>query len=443
MGCMVVALSVAGSDSIGGAGIQADIKAMAAVGVHAATAITCVTSQNTTRVKAILPIPVEHIASQLTSVFADADVRAVKTGMLYSAEIASTVASKLKKTKAPIVVDPVLVAGVGDALHREDLLEALRSDVLPIATLVTPNVSEAEELTDLPISDLPGARRACKVLTDYGPEAVMLKGGHLPGEIATDVLYHEGRFMELKQRRIDARVHGSGCNLSAFIAAYLALGLELEEAAVQGKARITEGIEYRYSVGKGLDVCDSLASVRREQERYSVMVELAESLKELEPLLKRDWVPEVGTNFAYALPHARYYEDVCALEGRIVGSGKKASRTGCLAFGASRHVARIVLSAMSFDPSYRSALNVRYSEENVAALRKAKLNVASFDRADEPEGVKTMEWGTASAITAAGRVPDAIFDRGGMGKEPMIRILGKDPKDVTAKLSRALRRGAP
>ncbi|HTY48027.1 MAG TPA: bifunctional hydroxymethylpyrimidine kinase/phosphomethylpyrimidine kinase [Methanomassiliicoccales archaeon] len=436
---MVVALSVAGSDSIGGAGIQADIKAMAAVGVHAATAITCVTSQNTRKVKAILPLPVEQVESQLAAVLADADVKAIKTGMLYNAEIASAVSSRLESVKAPIVVDPVLVAGVGDTLHAEDLLEALRSRLLPLATLITPNVPEAEELTDLSIKDLQGARRACKVIADFGPKGVLLKGGHLPGGNATDVLYHEGRFVELRQTRIDAKVHGSGCNLSAFIAAYLALGLELEEAVVQGKARITEGIESHYPVGKGLDVCDSLASVRREQARYSVMVELAESVRELETILTREWVPEVGTNFAYALPHARYYEDVCALEGRIVGAGKRVARTGCLSFGASRHVARIVLTAMSFDPECRSAINVRCSDENIGALKKAKLKISSFDRADEPEGVKTMEWGTAEAIRSAGRVPDAIFDRGGLGKEPMIRLLGKDPRDVLSKLSRAMR----
>jgi hydroxymethylpyrimidine/phosphomethylpyrimidine kinase len=147
----------------------------------------------------------------------------------------------------------------------------------------------------------------------------------------------------------------------------------------------------------------------------------------------------VGINFVYALPQARYYEDVCALEGRIVGSGKKVARSGCFAFGASRHVSRIVLTAMRFDPDVRSAINLRYSETHVEQMKGSGLKVTSFDREDEPEGEKTMEWGTRTAIGRTGKVPDVIFDRGGVGKEAMIRLLGHDPQDVLRKLKRAIR----
>ena len=434
-----MALAIAGSDSIGGAGIQADIKAMAAVGVHAATVITCITSQNTQRVSDILPIPLEHVRSQLEMVLADAKVKAVKTGMLYNGDIAHLVASRLKGEGFPLVVDPVLVAGVGDSLHQENLVETLKRELLPLASCVTPNRHEAEVLSGLKIVDQEEARKACERISRHGPKAVLLKGGHFEGEAAVDILYSDHEFTELRYRRIPVKVHGSGCDLSSFIAAYLAKGIEPKEAVVQAKGRIAEAIESHYPVGKGLEIADPLASLRREEQRYSVMLSLKEATEELERILPREWVPEVGINFAYALPHARYYEDVCALEGRIVSSGNRVARSGCFAFGASRHVARIVVTAMSFDPGVRSALNLRYSENHVDQLKKSRLKAASFDREEEPEGEKTMEWGTRTVIERTGKVPDVIFDRGGVGKEAMIRLLGHDPQDVLRKLKRAIR----
>jgi hydroxymethylpyrimidine/phosphomethylpyrimidine kinase len=165
---------------------------------------------------------------------------------------------------------------------------------------------------------------------------------------------------------------------------------------------------------------------------------LEEAVKVLEGMLNRDWVPEVGINFAYALPQARYHEDVCAMKGRIVSLGDEARHAGCLGFGASRHVARIVLAAMNHDPEMRSALNLRYSEDNLSKIIATGLEVASFDRRKEPKGVRTMEWGTVMAIKKAGKVPDVIFDKGGIGKEPMIRVLGRDPFNVLEKINPAM-----
>jgi len=436
---MVVALTIAGSDSIGGAGIQADVKAMASVGVHAATVVTAITTQNTRKVAAILPVPVEHVASQLDSVLSDADIRAVKTGMLYAPETVAIVVSKLKRRKTRLVVDPVMVAGVGDALASIGLIDSIKRDLLPLATMVTPNKDEAEALSGIKIRSTKDAERACVAIADLGAKMVLLKGGHLNNPDAIDILYDGKEYVELRAPRISVKLHGSGCTLSAYIAAYLALGLEPREAAVQAKERITDAIESHYQVGKGLDVVEPMATSSREMYRYSVMTRLKEATETLECFLPPEWVPEVGANFAYALPHARYSEDVCALEGRLVALRGRVVHPGCYSFGASRHVARIVLEAMRHDPEKRSAINIRFSDGHLRSAKASGLATASFDRKDEPRNVKTMEWGTRSAIESLGCVPDVIFDRGGVGKEPMIRILGNDPQDVVKKLKGAIR----
>ncbi|MDD1743174.1 MAG: bifunctional hydroxymethylpyrimidine kinase/phosphomethylpyrimidine kinase [Methanomassiliicoccales archaeon] len=435
---MVVALSIAGSDPIGGAGIQADLKAFASLGVHGTTVITAITSQNTQRVSSILPVPEEHVLSQLEAILDDAKIDAAKTGMLYSGGIAKVVAKRLRRSNIPLVVDPVLVAGVGDSLHSANLLAVLKKELLPIASLATPNRSEAEELAGIKIRSAADARKACKRISELGAAAVLLKGGHFEGAEVRDVLFMDGGFTEIHGPRIDVQAHGAGCHLSSYITAHLANGVEMQEAVVLARGNIDDALSMSYSVGKGLKVVDSLATLKRDLLRYPVLVALDEAVAMLEGMLRREWVPEVGINFAYALPRARYHEDVCAIKGRIVGFGDVARHVGCLGFGASRHVARIVLAAMHFDPSMRSALNLRYSEENLSKLMACGLDIASFERRNEPKGVSTMEWGTAMAIKKAGKMPDAIFDRGGIGKEPMIRVLGHDPFEVIEKISPAL-----
>lgn len=433
---MANALTIAGSDSVGGAGLQADLKAFEAVGVHGCSVVTCVTSQNTKRVSAIFPVPPEHVAMQLGSVLEDVDIGAVKTGMLYSADIVRTVSSVLRGLDAPVVVDPVMVATTGSELHIAGFVEALISKLLPMAALVTPNLDEAERLSGIKVKDGRSARRAAAEILELGPDAVLLKGGHLKGDEAADYLCADGKVLKIASPRVDADVHGTGCTMASLIAANLALGLELEDAVRRSKSMIYKAILSRETVGKGVPCANPLAILRIEAGKAAMLGQLEDAGRALETMLDAGLIPEVGMNMGYAVLGALEQDEVAAFDGRVVRVGTRARKVGCARFGASKHVARIVLAASSKDPAMRCALNVKYSEENVEACRKAKLSVSSFDRAKEPRGVSSMTWGVLWAIDRAGRVPDVIFDRGGPGKEPMIRLMGRDPADVMGKLKR-------
>ncbi len=433
---MTSVLAIAGSDPVGGAGIQADLKAVEAAGAHCCTVVTCVTAQNTRSVSSIFPIPPAEVERQLKAVMSDVRIDAVKTGMLFSADIVKVVSARLKGYDGPVVIDPVMAATTGGSLHDEGFVDELRRRLLPSATLVTPNLLEAEALSGVKVRDRRTAKRAAEAILEDGADAVLIKGGHGQSDQATDLLFMDGELVQISSPRVDAEVHGTGCALASAIAAHLAQGAALEEAVRASKRAVYMGILERERVGRGIPCVNPLASLRAGAERAEMLQELQRASKELEAVLTSRLIPEVGTNMGFAVSGALEADDVAAFTGRIVRVGEGAKTVGCAEFGASKHVARIVLAAAAFDPSTRCALNIKYSEENVRACRKARLSVSSFDRADEPRGASSMTWGVTAAISRRGSVPDIIFDRGGHGKEPMIRLLGHDPDDVLAKLRR-------
>jgi hydroxymethylpyrimidine kinase/phosphomethylpyrimidine kinase len=431
---MRTALTIAGSDSGGGAGIQADLKSFAGVGVHGTSVITCVTAQNTRSVDTIFPIPPAEVRAQLRAVLRDFDVRGAKTGMLYSAEIVRAVATELAGTTFPLVVDPVMVATVGASLEQGDFASALVRHLLHRAALVTPNRYEAGRLSGRRVRTLADARLAAKAIAKLGPAAVLVKGGHFRGELV-DLLYREGEFTEYRGYRYPKDLHGSGCTLSASIAGSLANGLDLVPAVETARARVALGFLMGYRPGKGVGVINSHAAV----DRYEVLQAVREGAEAAARAIPLEWVPEVGINLGYALPAAASPEDVCALEGRILRVGARLQATGPPAFGASRHVARIILTAMRFDPRVRSAINLKYREKNLSRPKKIGFTVGTFRRGVQPEGTSTMEWGTEQAIRKLGAVPDVIADQGDVGKEAMVRILGTEPRDVMRKVRRLVR----
>lgn len=253
------ALTIAGSDSGGGAGIQADLKTFSVLGVFGMSAITAVTAQNTTGVSAVHEIPPDVVAAQIDAVATDIGVDAAKTGMLSSAPIIEAVADRVRAHQIErLVVDPVMVAKSGAPLLRPEAQEALRTLLLPLAWVVTPNLAEARSLLERGIDDLAGMRDAAQRIAEFGPRFVLLKGGHLSGD-PIDVLYDGEAFTELRGARIATlHTHGTGCVLSAAIAAYLAKGTEPTEAISAAKRFVTRAIEAALPLGRGFGPCNPL-----------------------------------------------------------------------------------------------------------------------------------------------------------------------------------------
>ncbi|NNU82879.1 bifunctional hydroxymethylpyrimidine kinase/phosphomethylpyrimidine kinase [Geobacillus sp. BMUD] len=248
------ALTIAGSDSGGGAGIQADLKTFQELGVFGMSAITAVTAQNTLGVQGVYPLSAEAVAAQIESVAVDLGADAVKTGMLFSAEIIRTVAEQVKKHKwERLVVDPVMIAKGGAPLLQEEAVAALKEELLPMALVVTPNIPEAEALTGVVIRTMDDRREAARLLHRMGARYVVVKGGHDDdGEETVDLLYNGSEFSYFKSKRIDTRhTHGTGCTFAAAIAAELAKGRHPADAVATAKAFVQSAIAHPLGIGRG------------------------------------------------------------------------------------------------------------------------------------------------------------------------------------------------
>jgi hydroxymethylpyrimidine/phosphomethylpyrimidine kinase len=260
-------LIIAGSDSGGGAGVQADIKTVTALGGYAASAITAVTVQNTLGVSQVHAIPAEVVAAQAAAVLDDIGADAIKTGMLGDAGVVEAVAAILEQaSQVPAVIDPVMIAKGGASLLAPDALELFRTQLLPRADLLTPNAPEAEALTGLPVRDLEDQRRAGEALLAAGARAVLVKGGHLPGDRVTDLLVTPTGETAFEAARIETRhTHGTGCTLASACATGLAQGLALTEAVARAWAYVQEAIARAPGLGRGQGPLDHGWPLRGER----------------------------------------------------------------------------------------------------------------------------------------------------------------------------------
>jgi hydroxymethylpyrimidine kinase/phosphomethylpyrimidine kinase len=449
-GKIPVAITIAGSDSGGGAGVQADLKTFAALGVHGTTAITSITAQNTCSVRAVEDLKPEMIREQIKAVAEDIGIDAGKTGMLHTEEIIKTVSSEVSKYKFPLVVDPVMIAKSGTLLLKNEAVDALENYLLPKATVITPNRFEAEKLADTKIENLRNAEIAAEKIFKMGPKAVVIKGGHLEGNEAIDVLYYKGKFKTFSAPRLDVKTtHGTGCSFSAAIAAELAKKTELPVAVEKAKKTVALGIKFGLKIGKGYGPVNPMAHLYRESSRYNVLMNLekTKTLLEATPEVAM-LVPEVGMNIAMAIPYAEGIDDVAAIEGRIVKTSKGAKVAGNPRFGCSSHLARYILEIIKQDESKRAAINLKFSNNILETLEELGVTISFYDRRKEPEEIKkvdgmTVPWGVKQAVKRIGKVPDVIYHRGDIGKEPMIVILGQQAYDLakhTAQLAKEIRK---
>ena len=433
-------LTIAGSDSGGGAGIQADLKTFTALGVYGTSAITAATAQNTVGVQGIHEIPAENIVLQIESVLTDIGAQAIKTGMLSNVATIVAVSDTLQRYEGiPLVVDPVMVAKSGDALLASNATTILIDRLIPLATVVTPNMDEAQALTGLAVTDVESMKAAAQEIHAMGADAVVVKGGHLEGA-AIDVLYDgdSDSFELFKAERIDTEnTHGTGCTFASAIAAELAKGVAVKQAVATAKCYLHDAICHAMPTGKGHGAVNHAHALYEAAERHNVLNTLAMAVCRLEETPEAgSLVPEVQSNLAMGIPGAKSPADVAAFPGRLVRFHRNIRTISGPEFGASSHIAKIVLTCMRHDPNKRAVMNILYTKEILAACRSLDLFVASFNRKMEPHDVKeregsSLEWGTEQVIREHDEaVPDIVYDLGDEGKEPMIRIIAADPDKV-------------
>ncbi|MDW8084139.1 MAG: bifunctional hydroxymethylpyrimidine kinase/phosphomethylpyrimidine kinase [Candidatus Caldarchaeum sp.] len=437
------ALTVAGSDSGGGAGIQADLKTFAAHGVHGMSAITCITAQNTEKVTAIHQIPAEIVREQIRVVVDDIGVNVVKTGMLYSEEIIEAVADELSRIKVPLVVDPVAVAKSGAPLLKPDAVEALVKRLLPVATVVTPNLNEARMITNISIENVDDMVTAAEKIASMGPEAVVVKGGHLQSAKTVDVLLYAGKVYEFATDRVETKnTHGTGCVFASSIAANLAKNIKIPQAVQNAQRFVNEAIRRGLAVGRGHGPVHPTGQIYDLAEKMKALKSVKEALMMLESVKEiSELIPESGSNLVMAVENAASTDDVVSIPGRIVrvGPGFKISSEPW--FGFSSHVARAVLAAMEHDPTIKSAINIRFDDNLLQVFESLGFSVSYYDRTKEPEETKRVEgmtipWGIGQAVALAGGVTDVVYHRGDVGKEPMAIVFGIDAADVVRKVVR-------
>lgn len=425
---MKTVLSIAGSDSGGGAGIQQDLKTFTAYRLHGASAITAVTAQNTLGVQKVSVLPLDIIEAQIDSVVSDLKPLAVKTGMLANSEIIDLVDRKVKEYgMVNLVVDPVMVSTSGDRLLDEDAVSSMKKFV-KAARLSTPNIYEAEILSGLKIETERDMEEAASELGDC-----VVKGGHLHG---TDILCFEGGIYRFPTKELrEVRVHGAGCAFSAAIASGLALGFEVPDAVAKAKDFMDSVIDRNFSPGTGLRFTDTagirLSLTYKEPVRRAVVENLEKAIHRF--ISGRDsykLMPEVGVNVAMALEGAQNIDDVAGVSGRLVRCKRSVVPVGFVMFGGSSHVGRVVLTAMKSAPEKRAAMNIRFSDDVLDVCKELGLGISSFSRDKQPQDTPTMEWGTSEAIKRFKGIPDIVYDRGGISKEAMIRILGEDAVSV-------------
>ncbi len=436
-------LSIAGSDSGGGAGIQADLKTILSLGGYGLSAITAITAQNTLGAHSVKLVDPELVARQIDAVLSDIGADCVKTGMLGNGAIVKAVANQLVTHKvAKLVVDPVMKSKTNSTLLDESGQEAMVAKLFPICYLLTPNIPEAEIFFGKEIKNIDDMNKAAKKLQKMGPKFVLVKGGHLK-DAPVDVLHDGQHYYEFETSRVRTRhTHGTGCTLSAAISTFLARGLPVMECIDKAKRYLYRALRFSLGIGKGIGPLNHYASIARETARTRVIEELDKALERLKRLNIGHLIPEVQSNLAYAIPYAETVNDVASFPGRIVRLINTIDTLKSARFGASRQIHHLVLAAMEYDPDRRAAMTIGYSKTLVKRIRSLGFQVAEFDRSRTPPDLQseegsTLAWGVQDVMEELGKVPDAIFDKGSVGKVPLIRLFGKDPSsivDLVAKL---------
>ncbi|HEX2407308.1 MAG TPA: bifunctional hydroxymethylpyrimidine kinase/phosphomethylpyrimidine kinase [Nitrososphaeraceae archaeon] len=446
------ALSIAGSDPSGGAGIQADIKTFSSLGVYGCSAITAITVQNTEKIIEIFPIPSTIVINQIKLILEDIKIDSIKIGMVYDESIITRIYDILKNENIPIIIDPIFTSTSGQNLIKSEAMQVFIKKLLTIATITTPNIEEAIKLSGININTKDDIKKALQKIKDLGAKNVIIKGGrseegYYSSNESIDTLIEDN----LKVREYSNPLlripenHGSGCNFSAALSAFISQGHEIPRACYLANEFVNKALQNLLDIGKGNPVVDTSITTSMSSFKFQVIEELAKAIRELEEIKGMGrLIPETQSNFAYAIPTATNIMEVAGVKGRIVKiDEKEVKASSSIEFGASKHIASAVISYMTINPTIRAGFNLKY-DKKIIELLQSFLKVSEYERQLEPSEFKekeghTIPWGIKEALQ---REPNAnvIYHKGDIGKEPMIIVFGQNPKEVVAYLKRIIER---
>ena len=442
---MKIALSIAGSDTSAGAGIQADLKTFSSLGVYGCTALTTITSQTGSGISGILQVSPKMIEKQIQAILDDITPDAIKIGMVYGKNAISSIRKVLKESKIPMILDPVMIAGTGERLLNSDAVTDLITHLLPLSTVATPNKFEAEVISGLKINSVQSAITAAEKIRKKGANNVVLKGGHLPGRFSTDIILNSrNQVFELSNHRLTYdRMHGGGCTFSASLTAYVAKNYAIVDACRSANQFTHSSLKNRIAIGSKFIINSPFFKFYELADRYEVYTSLQRAIEMIEatPYFGK-LIPETQSNLAYSISEPSGIDDIMAVKGRIVKVGDNARPVSSLKFGVSKHIAAAILGYMKFRPNMRAAMNIKYNSRSILEARRF-FSVSNYDRTKEPKQSKRREgysvaWGINQALLK-NPTADIIYHQGDFGKEAMTIVFAPTPIDVVKKLKHILR----
>jgi len=427
-------LSIGGSDPSSGAGIQSDIKIFTKFNVQCLTAITAITSQNTSNFGKIEPITKKILESQLESLISDFKIDGIKIGMVYNSEIIKTIYQYFKKSDIPIVVDPVIKSTTGGMLIEKSSIINFKKYIIPLATIITPNKFEAEILTKTKINSKNKPEKIAKMIQKMGAKNVIITGLEEKNNKISDFVLESNKKYFLKDEKISKINRGSGC-IHSSMALYGIIKFKNIKKSLEFAKQVTlNSIKNSKKVGKGFEVTnfDKLDNNKIE------LTKAIEDFIKIKNIFEN--IPECQTNFVFSKHKPKSIKEILGISGRIVKAGKEVIVAGELEYGGSKHVATALLAVNKKYFKIQSAINLKFRESTILKIKKMKWNTYDYDRSQEPKNIKkngsTIEWGIKNAIKNSKKAPDVIFHKGDFGKEPMIILFGETPEAVIKKIQK-------
>ena len=427
-------LSIGGSDPSSGAGIQSDIKIFTKFNVQCLTAITAITSQNTSNFGKIEPVTKKILESQLESLISDFKIDGIKIGMVYNSEIIKTIYQYLKKLDIPIVVDPVIKSTTGGMLIEKSSIINFKKYIIPLATIITPNKFEAEILTKTKINSKNKPEKIAKMIQKMGAKNVIITGLEEKNNKISDFVLESNKKYFLKDEKISKINRGSGC-IHSSMALYGIIKFKNIKKSLEFAKQVTlNSIKNSKKVGKGFEVTNF-------DELDNNKIELTKAIEDFTKIKNIfENIPECQTNFVFSKHKPKSIKEILGISGRIVKAGKEVIVAGELEYGGSKHVATALLAVNKKYSKIQSAINLKFRESTILKIKKMKWNTYDYDRSQEPKNIKkngsTIEWGIKNAIKNSKKVPDVIFHKGDFGKEPMIILFGETPEAIIKKIQK-------